>query len=415
MIVGLDIGTSSIRVAIGEIDEETKKLKIAGTSCEKSAGLRNGNIVNIEAASGAIRNAIEEAEQNAGVDVNSCFTAIGGEQIEGINSTGKVAVSTKGKSSREISQDDIQRVRDCAQAVQISLDREMLHVITQDYTVDHVSGIKDPMHRLGVCLESSVHIVTASKTTIQNIQKCINRAGYEMDGVILKTLAAAQTVATEDEMELGSILIDLGAGTTDFFVLVNGAPVCTASIPVGGNLVTNDIAIVEGINVAEAERIKLEAGCCWADNVDPSGTVIINGIGGQPPREVKQSEICDIISARIREIFNMVLNKIIDMTSVVQLSGNIILTGGGANLDGIIEIAQEVFETSAVRIGFPEKLGGIEEDYDGPEWATVIGLVKFCNEQLSQYPDKKTKKMLRLNKEKNKSENKFIKMLKSLF
>ena len=389
MIVGLDIGTSSIRVAIGEIDEETKKLKIAGTSCEKSAGLRNGNIVNIEAASGAIRNAIEEAEQNAGVDVNSCFTAIGGEQIEGINSTGKVAVSTKGKSSREISQDDIQRVRDCAQAVQISLDREMLHVITQDYTVDHVSGIKDPMHRLGVCLESSVHIVTASKTTIQNIQKCINRAGYEMDGVILKTLAAAQTVATEDEMELGSILIDLGAGTTDFFVLVNGAPVCTAKI----------------------SRMR----CCWAENVDPSGTVIINGIGGQPPREVKQSEICDIISARIREIFNMVLNKIIDMTSVVQLSGNIILTGGGANLDGIIEIAQEVFETSAVRIGFPEKLGGIEEDYDGPEWATVIGLVKFCNEQLSQYPDKKTKKMLRLNKEKNKSENKFIKMLKSLF
>ena len=152
--------------------------------------------MNIEAASSAIHAAIEEAEQNAGVDVHSCFTAIGGEQIEGINSTGKVAVSTKGKSSREISQDDIQRVRDCAQAVQISLDREMLHVITQDYTVDHVSGIKDPMHRLGVCLESSVHIVTASKTTIQNIQKCINRAGYEMDGVILKPMSRSRQSKT---------------------------------------------------------------------------------------------------------------------------------------------------------------------------------------------------------------------------
>ncbi len=415
MIVGLDIGTSNIRVAIGEIDEETGKLKIAGTSSEKSSGLRNGNIVNIEAAAASIKNAIEEAEQNAGFDVHSCFSAIGGEQIEGINSTGKVAVSTKGKSSREISQDDIQRVRDSAQAVQISLERQMLHVITQDYTVDHVSGIKDPMHRLGVCLETSVHIVTASKNTIQNIQNCINRAGYEMNGVILKTLASAKTVVTDDEMELGSILIDIGAGTTDFLVLVHGAPVCTASIPIGGNLVTNDIAIVEGISVAEAERIKLEAGCCWAGNVDKNATVIINGVGGQPPREVKQSEICDIISARIHEIFTMVLNKILDMTNIVQLSGNIIITGGGANLDGIIETAQEVFQTSAVRIGYPEKLGGIEEDYEGPEWSTVIGLVKFCNEQMQLYPDRKTKKILKLNKEKNKSENKFIKILKSMF
>ena len=414
MIVGLDIGTSSIRVAIGEIDEETGKLKIAGTSCEKSAGLRNGNIVNIEAASNAIRSAVEEAEQNAGVEVHSCFTAIGGEQIEGANATGKVAVSTKGKSSREISESDIQRVRECAQAVPISMDRQMLHVITQNYTVDHVSGIKDPLHRLGVCLESAVHIVTASKTTVQNIQNCIIRAGYNMDGIMLKTLAASQTVVTEEEMELGSILIDMGAGTTDFFVLVNGAPVCTASIPVGGNLVTNDIAIVEGISVAEAERIKLEAGCCWADNVDEGRTVIINGIGGQPPREVLQSEICDIISARIQEIFNMVLNKILDMTSIVQLSGNIILTGGGANLDGVLEMAQEVFQTAAVRIGFPEKLGGIEEDYAGPEWATVIGLVKSCRDQLSLQP-KKAQKMMKSNREKNTNENKFIKILKSLF
>lgn len=294
------------------------------------------------------------------------------------------------------------------------MDRQMLHVITQNYTVDHVSGIKDPLHRLGVCLESAVHIVTASKTTVQNIQNCIIRAGYNMDGIMLKTLAASQTVVTEEEMELGSILIDMGAGTTDFFVLVNGAPVCTASIPVGGNLVTNDIAIVEGISVAEAERIKLEAGCCWADNVDEGRTVIINGIGGQPPREVLQSEICDIISARIQEIFNMVLNKILDMTSIVQLSGNIILTGGGANLDGVLEMAQEVFQTAAVRIGFPEKLGGIEEDYAGPEWATVIGLVKSCRDQLSLQP-KKAKKMMKSNREKNTNENKFIKILKSLF
>lgn len=413
MIVGLDIGTSSIRVAIGEIDEETKSLKIAGTACEKSVGLRNGNIVNIESASNAIRTAIEEAEQNAGIDVHSCFTAIGGEQIEGTNQTGKVAVSMKGKAQREVLEEDIQRVRECAQAVQISLDRQMLHVITQEYTVDHISGIKDPMHRLGVCLESAVHIVTASKTTIQNIQNCINRADYNVDGIVLKTLAASQTVVTEDEMELGSILIDLGAGTTDILVFVKGAPILTASIPVGGNVVTNDLAIVEGISIAEAERIKLESGC-WPENVSPSSTVIINGVGGQPPREISQVEVCEVVAARVEEIFEMVRNKILEMTNVVQLSGNIILVGGGANMDGVLEMAQKVFDTSAVRIGYPEKLGGIEEDYEGPEWATVIGLVKCCKEQVVQQP-KKMKKMKTSNRSSSPIENKFIKLLKSLF
>ena len=206
MVVGLDIGTSYIRVAIGDYDENGK-FRILGTSCEKSMGLRNGNIVNIEAASNAIRNAIDNAEQNAGVDIVSCYVSVGGDQIEGENATGKVAVSPKGKSQREVSKDDIERVIESATAVQIAMDRERLHVITQDYIVDGISGIKDPMHRLGVCLEAAVHIITASRTTIQNIRSCINRAGYMMNGVMLKTLAAQKAVATEDEKELGSMLI----------------------------------------------------------------------------------------------------------------------------------------------------------------------------------------------------------------
>jgi len=414
MIVGLDIGTSCIRVAIGEIDEETQKLKIAGTACEKSTGLRNGNIVNIEAASNAIQNAIRNAELNAGIDVRSCFTAIGGEQIEGINASGKVAVSLKGKSQREISEDDISRVRECAKAVPLSLDRQMLHLIPQDYIVDHVAGIKDPLHRLGVCLEAQVHIVTASKTTIQNIQTCINRAGYEMDGVFLKTLASADCVVNEDEMELGSILIDLGAGTTDILLLLNGAPICTASIPVGGNLITNDIAIEEGVSVAEAERIKLESGCCWEPNVNPSQTVIINGIGGQSPREVPQAEICEIMAARVEEIFTMVRNRILEGTNVTSLSGNIILVGGGANMDGVVQMAQEVFDTDNVRIGYPEKLGGIEEDYAGPEWTTVVGLVKACKNSIN-LQSKKARKINKANKERNPNENKLLKFFKSIF
>ncbi len=375
VIVGLDIGTSNIRVAIGEIDEDTGRIRVAGVACEKSVGLRFGNIVNIEATANAIRNAIENAEQNAGIDVHSCFTSIGGEQIQGYNTNGKVAVSTKGKFQRAVSQNDIRHVMDSATAIQMSLDREMLHVITQDYVVDGVKGIKDPINRLGVCLEASVHIITASRTTIQNLTSCLHRAGYEIDGVMLKTLASGSAVMNDDECELGSILIDLGAGTTDFLVLVGDAPVCTVSVPYGGNIVTNDIAICKGITVAEAEEIKVKHGCCWLENVPPDAKVIINGLGGRPPEEFDQSELCEIIAPRIEEIFRLVLDKIMEMTTLTQLSGNIILTGGGANMNGIVEMAESVFRTSAVRIGVPEKLGGIEEEYSGPEWATAIGLV----------------------------------------
>lgn len=413
VIVGLDIGTSNIRVAIGEIDDETGELRIAGTACEKSVGLRFGNIVNIEATSNAIRNAIENAEQNAGIDVHSCFTSIGGEQIEGLNAKGKVAVSLKGKSQRCVNQDDIKRVRESATAVQMTMDRDMLHVITQDYIVDNVSGIKDPMNRLGVCLEAAVHIVTASRTTIQNMATCVTRAGYEMDGVMLKTLASTTAVTNEDECELGSILIDLGAGTTDFLVLVDGAPVCTASVPFGGNIVTNDIALCKGITIAEAENLKVEYGCCWIDNVNPDATITVGGLGGRPPEEFYQTELCEIIAPRVEEIFQQVLDKILEKTTLTQLSGNIILTGGGANMNGIIEMAQSVFQTSAVRIGVPEKLGGIEDDYSGPEWATAIGLV--IGSKNSTPRRERSRKGRKTSSEKSGKENAFKKFLKSLF
>lgn len=415
MVVGLDIGTSCIRVAIGDYDENGV-FRIFGTSSEKSIGLRNGNIVNIEAASNTIRKAIENAEQNAGVEVSSCFTTIGGDQIEGMNATGKVAVSKKSKSQQEIGPDDIARVKESATAVQMSLDREMLHVITQEYIVDHIHGIKDPMHRLGVCLEASVHIITASLTAIKNMGLCINRAGYSVDGVMLKTLAATHTVVNDDESELGSIVIDVGAGTTDFLVLVHGAPICTASIPLGGNIVTNDVAQVLGIGINEAERIKVESGSCWEENVDSRQKVIINGVGGQPPREILQSELCQIIEPRMEEIFTMVINKIMEKTNVTQLAGNIILTGGGARMNGIIELVQSVFQTSAVRIGTPERLGGIEEDYSGPEWDSVIGLVKACKDNKVKKSKKNKKSGFSTGKKQSDSkENPVVKFFKSLF
>lgn len=375
MIVGLDIGTSVIKVAVGEVDEDGK-LQIIATSSRKSAGLRNGVIVNIEDAKDAIREAIEAAEQDGGILVNSVITAIGGSQIEGEQSKGVVPVRSN-KNNREITADDVDKVIDNATAIMLPEDKEKLHVIPQNYIVDGFGGIRDPIHRIGVRLEAEVFIVTAAKTIIQNIRACISRAGYALDGVMLKTLAQTQSVCHEDEMELGSIIIDLGAGTTDVLVLLNGAPIGTASVPVGGNLVTNDIAIVTGIPVSAAEDIKLKYGCCWVPSVGEDIDVILPGVGGRAPEIIGKVQLCQIIQARMEQIFTMVKAAIMKNTkdTIKQLSGNIILTGGGAQFEGVVELAQAVFKTSSVRLGIPENLGGIEEKYRRPDFATVIGLV----------------------------------------
>lgn len=419
-IVGLDIGTSEIRVAIGEIDPETGAIQIAGTASRKSAGLRNGVIVNIEDAKNAIKEAIDAAEQNAGTIVESVITAIGGSQIESQNSRGTVPVVSTNKSTKEISRADVERVIECAVAVKVPDDREKLHVIPQDYIVDGVSGITDPIHRMGTRLEADVHIVTASKTIIQNIRSCISRADYILDGVMLKTLAQTQSVCHQDEMDLGSILIDLGAGTTDVLLLLNGAPFGTFSIPVGGNLVTNDIAVVTGISISTAEKIKIENGCCWLNNISKStdDEILIPGVGGRAPTVMMRSQLCQIIQARMEQIFSLVRTALVKNTSgsIKQLSGNIILTGGGAMMDGVIELAQNVFQTSSVRLGVPENLGGIEEDYRRPDFATVIGLV-IANKSLAQGKDRKGKSKTHAVKRErqNNGESVLKKLFKSFF
>ena len=258
IIVGLDIGTSFIRVAIGEVDD-MGELHIIATSAQKSAGLRNGVIVNIEDAKDAIKEAIKAAETKGGVLVTSVIASIGGSQIESDNSSGIFPIRNNGKSgSAYVTSADVEKVIDIATAINYPADREKIHVIPQDYLVDDIGHIPDPINRLGYKLEAKVHIITASKTIIQNMKSCISRAEYGLDGVMLKTLAATQAVCHDDELELGSIIIDLGAGTTDVIVILEGAPVSTASVQVGGNLVTNDISVVNGIPVAAAEKIKLE-------------------------------------------------------------------------------------------------------------------------------------------------------------
>ena len=418
-VVGLDIGTSMIRVAIGEIDPDTGNIRIAGTASRKSAGLRNGVIVNIEDAKNAIKETIDAAEQNAGTTVDSVITAIGGSQIESQNSRGTVPVSTANKSTKEISRADVERVIECATAIKVPDDREKLHVIPQNYIVDGIGGIQDPIHRMGTRLEAEVHIVTAAKTIIQNIRSCISRSDYMLDGVMLKTLAQTQSVCHQDEMDLGSILIDMGAGTTDVLFLLKGAPVATFSIPVGGNLVTNDISIVAGISTAAAEEIKIKSGCCWLESItkETDFDVILPGVGGRAPEIMKKSQLAQIIQARVEQIFTLVKAAIKKNVgdSIKEISGNIILTGGGAMMEGVIDLAQRSFHTTSVRLGVPESLGGIEEDYRRPDYATVIGLV-LANKSLASGKDRSRRSKARpVRKEKQKGDSVLKKIFKSLF
>ena len=414
IIVGLDIGTSVIRVVIGELNEETGKLEVIGTASKESGGINKGSIVNIEKAKEAIREAIETAEYNAGATVESIILGIGGSQIEGKNSRAVVPVRSNGRVNREITIEDVNKVIENATEILSSEYREKLHVIPQDYIVDGTRGVKDPVDMMGTKLEVEVHIITEAKTVLQNIKSCIARAGYFLDGVMLNTLAQTQSVCHQDEMDLGSILIDLGAGTTDALVLIKGAPISTTSVQVGGNLVTNDISVVLGIPIAVAEKIKIDYGCCWTPLIDSSNDkeVILPGVGGRAPEVIMQSKISEIIQARVAQIFTMIKAAIVKDTkdTITQLSGNIILTGGGAQMEGVVELAQAIFKTSSVRVGVPESMGGVEEEYRKPEFATAVGLISANQKLLTERGRSK-----KVKKQSSSGKNNEGSMLKRLF
>lgn len=412
-IVGLDIGTNVIKVAIGKYNENNK-IEIVATSSKKSSGLKNGVIVNIEQAKDAIKAAIEDVEQTAGMLVENVVVAIGGQLIQSENASGIIPIKPNPKTNRsEVTQQDIDRAIETAIAINHPADRSIIHVIPQNYLVDGVSiGTQSPINRIGFKLEVQVHVITASKTVIQNTRSCMSRADYFLDSVMLKTLAQTQSVCHDDELELGSVLIDLGAETTDFMVLLHGAPISTGSVPVGQNLVTSDISIVTGIPTAAAEKIKLEHGCCWLSGIGDDEDVILPGVGGRPPELIAKSQLCQIIQARVEQIFTLLKVEIRKNTSdtIPQLSGNIILTGGGALMDGIVELVQAKFKTSAVRIGIPENLGGNEREYRRADFATVIGLLQSEN----LIPKDKVAKKSSSNK-KNSNNEGFFKRLKHTF
>ena len=379
LVAGLDIGTAKVCVVIGE-RTESGGIEITGVGTSPSTGLRKGVVVNIEATLRSVEAAIEAAEMMSGRELHSAWTGIGGSHIEGINSRGVVAVTGKNRETREIGEDDILRVLEAARAVAIPMDRQVLELIPQSYIVDDQKGIKDPLDMIGVRLESEVHIITCSVTSAQNLVKCVNRAGFRVDGLVLQSLAAGRAVLTEEEKELGTALIDLGGGTTDILIYSEGAPYSTATIPAGGTQVTSDISIIKNIPFETAEKIKLEAGSCWEGTGLGEDDIIVPGVGGRSPLVISRMEIEEIVRPRLEEIFFMIKEKLDKLALSRPLGGGVVLTGGGSQLLGAAELASEIFKLSA-RVGSPLSVGGLVEEYRNPAYATAVGLVLEGNDR----------------------------------
>jgi len=382
MIVGLDIGTTKVCAVIGERNEQGI-LEITGVGLCPSTGLRKGVVVNIEATLRAIAGAVEAAEMMSGREVHDCWTGIGGSHINGLNSRGVVAITGKKRETREIGPEDIARVIEAARAVVIPMDRQILEVIPQTYIVDDQKGIRNPLDMIGVRLESEVHIITCTVTSAQNLVKCVNRAGFRVNDLILQTLAAGRAVLTQEEKDLGTVLIDLGGGTTDVLVYAEGAPYSTFTIPAGGTQVTNDISIIKNISYDTAEKIKQDSGCCWEELLEEDEDIIVPGVGGRPPLPIPRSQILTIIKPRMEEIFKMVKEKLDKLNLSRPLGGGVVLTGGGAHLSGVIDLANSILKLPA-RLGSPlpsPVLGGLVEEYRNPSYAVAVGLVLEGNDR----------------------------------
>jgi len=371
-LVGVDVGTSKVAALVGEIVDE-QNLDIVGVGVAESKGIRRGVVVNLEAAVESIRKAIEEAELMAGVEIDSVFLGLSGPHVKGFNSRGVVAVAGK---NREISREDVRRAIDAAKAVALPSGREILHVLPQDFVVDEQDGIGDPVGMTGARLEVNVHIVTGSSTSIQNVVACVNRAGVSVVDTVLGPLAASEAVLTPDEKELGVTLVDIGGGTTDVAIFERGSLWHTGVIGVGGDHFTNDVAVGLRTPVPEAEKVKRKHGCALAAMVDDEETIEVASVGGRRPRVMARRILAEILQPRAEEIFNLVWDEIRRAGYEKSLNSGIVLTGGAALLDGVAEVAEQIFDLP-IRRGCPADFGGLVDHINSPAFATAAGLLRY--------------------------------------
>jgi len=367
IVVGLDIGTTKICALIGEMTDQG--VEIIGVGSHPSQGLRKGVVINIEATVSSVRRAIEEAGLMAGCEVHTVFTSISGGHVKAFNSHGIVAVKNK-----EVTQRDLERVIDAAKAVAIPMDREVLHVLPQDYIVDDQDGIKDPLGMSGVRLEAKVHIVTGAVTSAQNIIKCCNRTGLNVAEVVLAPLAAADAVLTDEQRELGVVLVDMGGGTTDIVIYHEGTLKHTAVLGIGGNHVTNDIAAGLRTPFNDAERIKQRYGYATAAMVSDAERVDVPSVAGKGAGTISRQILCEIIEPRLDEIFELVQKEIVKSGLDGALASGIVVTGGSVLLPGAVEMAERCLGLP-VRLGVPVHVVGLVDIIDNPVYAAGVGLV----------------------------------------
>ncbi|MBW1696007.1 MAG: cell division protein FtsA [Deltaproteobacteria bacterium] len=369
IIVGLDIGTTKICTVVGELSGND--INIIGIGTHPSIGLRKGVVVNIESTVESIKKAVEEAELMAGCEITSVYAGIAGGHITGLNSRGIVAIK-----GQEITQNDVDRVIDAARAVAIPMDREVIHVLPQEFIVDDEAGIQNPIGMAAVRLEAKIHIVTAAVTSAHNIVKCANRAGLDVCDIVLESLASGEAVLTSEEKELGVALLDLGGGTTDLAIFSGNNIKHTFVLALGGNNLTNDIAVGLRAPVAEAEKIKKKYGTCVVGNVGNEETIEVPGMGGRKPRKLPRQILAEVLEPRMEEIFLLIQREIFRAGLENSITSGSVLTGGSSMLDGVTEVAETVFNLPT-RLGKPQGITGLVDVVNNPMYATGVGLVIY--------------------------------------
>jgi cell division protein FtsA len=373
LIVGLDIGTSKVVALVGDVGADGT-VEVVGLGSQPSRGLKKGVVVNIESTVQSIQRAVEEAELMAGCEIHSVYAGIAGSHVRSLNSHGVVAIRDK-----EVMHGDVDHVIDAAKAVAIPADQKIIHVLPQEFIIDGQEGIRDPIGMSGVRLESKVHIVTGAESAAQNIEKCIQRCGLEVEDIVLEQLASSVAVLTEDEKELGVCLVDIGGGTTDLAVFSNGAIRHTAVIPIAGDQVTNDIAVSMRTPTQYAEDIKIRYACALSQLANPDETIEVPSVGDRPARRLARQTLAEIVEPRYEELFALVREELRRSGFEEAIAAGIVITGGTAKMEGAIELAEEVFHVP-VRLGLPQAVNGLSDVVRNPVYSTGVGLLLYARD-----------------------------------
>ena len=376
IVVGLDIGTSKVVCIVGTRDENGQ-LEIISLGSYPSSGLKKGVVVNIEATTDAIKKAVEQAQSIQEDKIKSIYVGVAGSHIKSINSQGIVGIKDK-----EVKPFDIEKVIESASSVSIPSDQEVLHVLPQEYVIDDQDGIKEPLGMSGVRLEARVHLVTCSNSALRNIEKCVKNCGLSVDGFVLEQLASSYSILSDDEKDLGVCLVDIGGGTTDIAIFNSGSIVHTGVIPIAGDQVTSDIAQALRTPTPQAEEIKQKHGCSVAEFTNDDESIEVPGVGGRPPRELSRRSLAEIIEPRYVELFELIKAEISRNGFDDKLPAGVVFTGGTSKIEGVVELAESIFQTS-VRLGVPNNFVGMERVLQNPIYSTSIGLVEHGHNQLT--------------------------------